>query len=50
MNQINGIIHYQSKGGKLIASGLVGSGSFNATGDGCIEIAFTDVTSDIRTY
>ena len=50
MNQINGAINYQSKGGKLAASGLSGSGSFNASGEGSIDISFADVTSDISAY
>ncbi|AIQ21326.1 hypothetical protein H70357_35045 [Paenibacillus sp. FSL H7-0357] len=50
MNQINGTISYQSKGGKLMASGLSGSGSFNASGEGSIDISFADVTSDISAY
>ncbi|MPM16665.1 hypothetical protein SDC9_63046 [bioreactor metagenome] len=50
MNQINGAISYQSKGGKLTASGLIGSGSFHASGDGSIDISFADVTGDISAY
>lgn len=50
MNQINGTISYQSKGGKLTASGLSGFGSFNASGEGPIDISFDDVTSDISAY
>ncbi len=50
MNQINGAINYQSKGGKVAASGLSGSGSFNASGEGSIDISFADVTSDISAY
>ncbi|WRS28442.1 DUF4097 family beta strand repeat-containing protein [Oscillospiraceae bacterium MB08-C2-2] len=50
MNQINGVIRYQSKGGKLTASNLSGSGSFNASGEGSIDISFTDVTSDLSAY
>lgn len=50
MNQINGAISYQSKGGKLAASDLSGSGSFNASGEGSIDISFADVTSDIFAY
>ncbi len=50
INQINGTISYQSKGGKLTASDIRGSGSFNASGDGSINISFTDVTSDISAY
>ena len=47
MNQINGAISYQSKGGKLTASALSGSGSFHASGDGSIDLSFADVTRDI---
>ncbi|MDF3000617.1 MAG: hypothetical protein K0Q48_736 [Bacillota bacterium] len=50
MNQINGTINYQSKGGKLAASELSGSGSFHASGDGSIDISFADVTSDLSVY
>ncbi|WP_419823699.1 DUF4097 family beta strand repeat-containing protein [Anoxybacterium hadale] len=50
MNQINGIISYQSKGGKLTATELRGSGSFHASGDGSINISFTDVTGDITAF
>jgi len=50
MNQISGAISYQSKGGKLTASSLSGSGSFNASGEGSIDISFADVTSDIYAY
>lgn len=50
MNQINGIISYQSKGGKLTASDVQGSGSFNASGEGSINISFADVTGNISAY
>jgi DUF4097 and DUF4098 domain-containing protein YvlB len=50
MNQINGAIHYQSKGGKLTGSDLSGSGTFHASGDGSIDISFGDVISDISAY
>lgn len=50
MNQINGIVSYQSKGGNLTASDLHGSGSFNASGEGSIAVSFADVTSDISAY
>jgi len=50
INQSNGAMRYQSKGGNLTASGLSGSGSFNASGDGSIDISFTDVTGDISAY
>ncbi len=50
LKQVNGVIRYQSKGGKLTASELLGSGSFNASGEGSIDLSFTDVTSDIFAY
>lgn len=50
MNQMNGTINYQSKGGKLTASSLSGFGSFNASGEGSIDISFANVTSDISAY
>ena len=50
MKQINGTVNYQSKGGKLTASDLSGSGSFNASGEGSIEILFANVTSNIFAY
>lgn len=50
MNQIDGTIIYQSKGGKLTASALSGSGSFNASGEGSMDLSFVNVTSDISAY
>ena len=50
MNRINGMIHYQSKGGQLTASDLSGSGTFQASGDGSIDISFGDVIGDISAY
>lgn len=50
VNQANGVISYQSKGGKLTASDLCGSGSFHASGDGSIDLTFADVTGDISAY
>ncbi len=50
INQINGTISYKSKGGKLTASELSGSGSFNASGEGSIDISFVDVRGDIFAY
>lgn len=50
MNQIKGAISYQSKGGMLTASELSGSGSFNASGDGSINITFVEVSADIAAY
>ncbi len=50
LDQANGAIRYQSKGGKLTALRLSSSGSFNASGDGSIDISFTDVTGDISAY
>ncbi len=49
-DQANGVISYQSKGGKLTASGINGSGSFNASGEGSIDISFTGVSGDISAY
>ncbi|WP_349674141.1 DUF4097 family beta strand repeat-containing protein [Lacrimispora sp.] len=50
MNEINGTILYQSKGGKLTASQLSGSGSFHASGEGSLDISYVDVTGDISAY
>lgn len=50
MNQINGTIIYQSKGGKLTASKLSGSGSFHASGEGSLDISFDNVTGNILAY
>jgi hypothetical protein len=50
IKQANGIINYQTTGGKLTASGINGSGSFNASGEGPIAISFTDVKGDISVY
>lgn len=50
MKEINGTILYQSKGGKLTASQLSGSGSFHASGDGSLDISYVVVTGDISGY
>ena len=50
MDQVHGAVNYQSKGGELTASHIFGSGSFDASGDGSIEISFTDVTNDIYAF
>ncbi|MTK08656.1 MAG: DUF4097 domain-containing protein [Hungatella sp.] len=50
MNEINGTILYLSKGGKLTASQLSGSGSFHASGEGSLDISYVDVTGDISAY
>lgn len=50
IKQASGVISYQSKGGNLTASGISGSGSFNASGEGPIAISFTDVTGNIFAY
>ncbi len=50
MNQAIGAINYQSKGGKLTAYDLSGSGSFSASEEGSIDISFADVTSNISAY
>jgi hypothetical protein len=50
INQARGAISYQTKGGKLTASGISGSGSFTASGEGSIDISFTEVTDDISAY
>lgn len=50
LKQINGAMSYQSRGGVLIASDLSGSGSFNASGEGSINIAFVEVRADISAY
>ena len=50
MSQAIGAIKYQAKGGKLTASDLSGSGSFNASGEGSIDISFAEVTSNISAY
>lgn len=50
INQICGIIHYQSKGGNLSASNIHGSGSFKSSGEGSIDISFADANGDIFVY
>jgi hypothetical protein len=50
ISQSSGVISYQSTGGKLTASGHNGSGSLNASGEGSIDISFSDVTGDISVY
>lgn len=50
MNEINGTINYQSKGGTLTADRLRGSGSFQASGEGSLDISYDDVTGDISAY
>lgn len=50
MNQASGAIRYQTKGGKLTASSLHGSGSFNASGEGVMDISFAGVTGNISAY
>lgn len=43
----SGLVAYQSKGGKLMMTGIKGSGSFSASGEGMIDMSFADVTGDI---
>lgn len=50
MDQISGTINYQSKEGGLTATGISGSGSFHASGNGVIDLSFTNVKSDISVY
>lgn len=50
INQASGAISYQSKGGNLAASGIHGSGSFNASGDGYIDVSFADVGGNVSAY
>ena len=47
LNQANGSIVYQSTGGDLVATGLSGSGSFFASGDGSVDVSFSEVTGDV---
>ena len=50
INQANGIVTYKSTSGKLTISDITGSGSFNASGEGSIEVSFIDVTGDVSAY
>ena len=50
MDEINGTINYQSKGGTLNADQLRGSGSFHASGEGSLDLSYDDVTGDISAY
>lgn len=50
ISNASGAITYQSKSGRLAMTGIRGSGSYNASGEGIIEASFADVTGDISTY
>ena len=50
INEVNGLISYTSKGGNLTASNIKGSGSFNASGDGSVNVSFSEVTGDIYSF
>lgn len=50
MDYITGIVTYESKGGNLTATDFSGSGNFRATGDGDMDIAFTQVSGDLTAY
>ena len=50
LDHITGAITYKSKGGNLTMSVVSGSGSFQATGDGNLELAFMEVTGDLSVF
>jgi hypothetical protein len=50
MNEMNGSIDYQTKGGKLTASELYGSGTFHASGEGSLHMSFSAVKDNISAY
>ena len=50
INEASGLISYTSKGGNLTASNIKGAGSFNASGDGSVNVSFNEVTGDIYSY
>ncbi|MGM0215788.1 DUF4097 family beta strand repeat-containing protein [Enterococcus sp. AZ109] len=45
--ELKGPITYLTKSGKLAASNLTGGGTFNATGEGEMELAYTKVNQDV---
>jgi hypothetical protein len=47
MERITGDITYASKGGDLTLTAVNGSGTFTATGNGELELAFTEVKGDL---
>ncbi len=50
INEASGLISYESKGGNLTASDINGAGSFNALGDGSVNVSYNDVIGDIYIY
>lgn len=50
IDSITGIIEYESKGGNLTVAKCIGSGNFQVTGDGSLQIAFAEVTGDISAH
>ncbi|GEM_PF-515238 len=50
ISNASGTVKYQSKGGRLTMADMKGSGSYNASGEGTIEVTFSDVTGDISAY
>ncbi|MHB8063435.1 MAG: DUF4097 family beta strand repeat-containing protein, partial [Ruminiclostridium sp.] len=50
ISNASGAITYQSKSGKLVITGIKGSGSYYASGEGRIDASFTDVTGNISAY
>jgi hypothetical protein len=50
IQNIKGAITYNTKGGGLTASDIIGSGSFNSSGDGYIKASFSDVQGNVMAY
>lgn len=47
-DNVHGVIQYTTSNGKLILTAAYGSGSFEATSDGTLDIAFAEITGDIN--
>lgn len=50
LDTISSAIDYQTKGGELAATGLSGSGTFQASGDGNMSITFSSVSDNVSVY
>ncbi|MDL2238005.1 DUF4097 domain-containing protein [Christensenellaceae bacterium OttesenSCG-928-K19] len=47
-DNVHGAIQYTTSNGKLILTAAYGSGTFEATSDGTIDITFTEITGDVK--
>lgn len=50
MDAVTGAVTYEAKGGNLTATGVSGSGSFQASGDGSMALALTALSGDLSAY